>query len=51
MSTFGSNMTAAIKRRMDKQAAEQSGDKAKAPSDADKTSFVEKAKAKLGFGK
>jgi hypothetical protein len=49
MSTFGGNMSDAIKRRMDKQAAEGTAPKEK--TEADKMSFIEKAKAKLGLAK
>ena len=49
MSTFGGNMSAAIKRRMDKMASE--GQEAKPKTEADGKSFIEKAKAKLGLAK
>lgn len=49
MSTLGSNMSGAIKRRMDKLAAD--GQQPKPQTEGDKQSFIEKAKAKLGLAK
>jgi len=49
MSTMGANMGDAIKRRMDKQAAD--GHTPKPRTEADGKSFGDIAKAKLGIGK